>query len=131
MSEKSVAQRAAEVVERSQRALARGDVEGYVACFTPDAELRDPAVPPMKGHAEIRKGAQAIVQMFSKLELTELKLFPVGRSVAFIATLHFVTQNGKEATMQSIDVFELNEDFKIYKGQAYWDIEAFTKLLQG
>ena len=56
VSEKSVAQRAAEIVERSQRALARGDVEGYVACFTPDAELSDPGVPPMKGHAGIRQG---------------------------------------------------------------------------
>ena len=130
MSEKSVAQRAAEVVERSQRALVRGDVEGYVACFAPDAELRDPAVPPMKGHEEIRKGATAIVQLFARLELTDLKLFPVERSVALLATMHFVTRHGKEATMQSIDVFELNEDFKIYKGQAYWDVEKFSKLLQ-
>jgi ketosteroid isomerase-like protein len=131
VSEKSVAQRAAEVVERSQRALARGDVEGYVACFAPDAELSDPGVPPMKGHAGIRQGISALMQMFSKLELLELKLFPVERSVAFKATVRFVTRNGKELTMESIDVFDLNEDFLISRGKAYWDFDYFMKQMQG
>lgn len=131
MSEKSVARRAAEIVERSQRALARGDVEGYVACFTPDAELSDPGVPPMKGHAGIRQGVSTLLQMFTKVELLELKLFPVERSVAFKATVRFLTRNGKELTVESIDVFELNEDFLIYKGKAYWDFDSFMKQMQG
>lgn len=131
MSEKSVAQRAAEAVERSQRALAGGDVEGYVACFTPDAELSDPGVPPMKGHAGIRQGISTLIQMFSKMELLELKLFPVQRSVAFKVTVRFLTRDGKELTVESIDVFELNEDFLIYKGKAYWDFDSFMKQMQG
>jgi ketosteroid isomerase-like protein len=131
MSEKSVAQRAAETVEQSQRALERGDVEGYVACFAPDAVLSDPGAPPMTGHAGIRQGITALLQMFSKLELLELKLFPVERSVAAKATVRFVTPNGKELTMEAIDVFDLNEDFKIYKGKAYWDFDGFMKQMQG
>ncbi len=131
MNDKSVAQRAAEVVRRSQHALARGDIEEYMTYFAQDAVLEDPAVPPMVGHEGIRKGIVGFVEMFSKVDFDELKLFPVGRSVALKVTLRFTTRNGKDAVMESVDVFELNEDFKIYKGRAYWDTEPFMKLLQG
>jgi ketosteroid isomerase-like protein len=131
MSDMTVAQRTAEVAERSQRALAGGDVEGYLACFTEDAVLSDPAVPPMVGHEAIRRGIQALLGMFSKMELLELKLFPVEYSVAFKVTLRFVTANGHEATLESVDVFDVNKDFKIYKGRAYWDPAPLMKLLEG
>jgi steroid delta-isomerase len=131
MDDKSVSQRAAEVVKRSQYALARGDIEEYMTCFAPDAVLEDPAVPPMVGHAGIRQNIAGFVAMFSKVDFDELKLFPVGRSVALKVTVRFVTRNGKAGVMESVDVFELNEDFKIYKGKAYWDVEPFMKLLQG
>jgi ketosteroid isomerase-like protein len=130
MNDKSVARRAAEVVERSQHALVRGDIDEYLTCFAQDAVLHDPAVPPMVGLEGIRQGIASFAQMFSKAEFLELKLFPVGRTVALKATLRFVTRNGKEGTLESVDVFELNEDFKIYKGTAYWDAEPFMKLLQ-
>jgi glutathione S-transferase len=129
MSEKSQAQRAAEVVERSQRALVRGDAEGYVECFTKDATLFDPALPPMKGHEEIRKGVHTLHQMIKQPEILELTLLPVGRSVAFKVKLRFVTPKGQQITMDSIDVFELNEDFKIYQGRSWYDIEGLQKLL--
>ena len=116
---------------RSQHALGRGDIEEYMSCLTPDAVLEDPAAPPMAGHEAIRRGITGFTQMFSKVEFTELKAFPVGRSVALKVTLRFVTANGKEGTMESIDVFELTEDFKISKCKAYWDTEPFMKLLQG
>lgn len=131
MDDKDVARRAAEVVERSQRALVRKDVEAYVACFAEDAELTDPVAPPMKGHAEIRKGVQGLVQMLKETELLELKLFPVKRTVAFKATVRFVAHSGREATLESVDVFEVDEDFKIRKGTSYWDPEPLMKLLQG
>ncbi|HYH96865.1 nuclear transport factor 2 family protein [Hyalangium sp.] len=130
MDDKSVARRAAEVVERSQHTLARGDIDEYLTCFAQDAVVHDPAIPPMVGHAGLRQGIESFVQMFAKAEFLELKLFPVGRTVALKATLRFVTRNGKEGILESVDVFELNEDFKIYKGTAYWDPEPFMKLLQ-
>jgi steroid delta-isomerase len=130
MSDKSVAQRAAEVVERSQRALARGDVEVYLSCFAQNAVLHDPAAPPMSGHESIRQGIASFLRMFAKAEFVELKLFPVGRTVAIKTTVRFTTHNGKAGELESVDVFELNEDFKIYKGTAYWDPEPFMKLLQ-
>lgn len=130
MSEKSVAQRAAEVVERAERALERGDIEGYVSCFAEDAVLSDPGAPPMKGHAQIRQGIQQLLQLVRQPELLELKMFPVERSVAFKVTLRFMAPNGKQVTMEAIDVFELNEDFKIYKGKSYWDPEPLMKMLQ-
>jgi len=130
MSEQNVAQRAAAVVKKSQRALASGDVEGYVSCFTPDAFLSDPLAPSLVGHEAIRQGVQKLVGLFAKTELQELKLFPVGRTVAFLARVHFVTHHGREATLESVDVFELNEDFRIFKGNAYYDVAPMLKLLQ-
>ncbi|WP_224240620.1 nuclear transport factor 2 family protein [Hyalangium gracile] len=129
MDDKSVAQRAAEVVERSQRALARKELEEYLACFAEDAELFDPMAPPMKGHAQMRQGLQGLMQLMARVELLELKLFPVKRSVGFKVTIRFVTHTGREAVMESVEVFEVNEDFKISKATSYWDPEPLMKLL--
>ncbi|MFY0522718.1 hypothetical protein ACN28I_05780 [Archangium gephyra] len=54
----------------------------------------------------------------------------MGRTVAFLARVHFVTHHGREATLESVDVFELNEDFRIFKGNAYYDVAPMLKLLQ-
>ncbi len=126
-----VERRAIETVEAAQRSMERGDVEGFLSRFAENGEVHDPLAPPMVGHAGLQQWLQGLLEVCSKVEFLELKPFAFGRTVAVKVTLRLVGRNDRTATAEAIDVFELDESFRIRKMTAYWDPMPTMQALMG
>lgn len=97
-------------------------VEGMVACFAADCVSQDPVDGPvLQGHAELRQGLQALVALFSRLELTADFVAIVGREAAVQWSGRGVGRNGCEVAFAGIDLFEFNGDGQIQRLRGYWD----------
>lgn len=123
--------RAVETVENAQRAMERGDIPGFLAHFAEDGVVNDPLAPAVVGRAGLEQWLQGLLAVCSKVEMLELKPFASGRNVAVKVTLRLVGRNGRTATAEAIDVFELDESFRIRKMTAYWDPAPAMQALMG
>lgn len=112
------------VVSRYAECLARGDADGALALFTPDAIVRDPA------DAESISGRDALRALFAQAaeSVVEMELAgPVrvlkdGRQGA--APLRVVLASaGSRILLDSIDVFGFDESGRITSMTAYWGPE--------
>jgi steroid Delta-isomerase len=97
----------------------KGDLEGLVALFAPDASVEDPVGTPIKrGTEAIREFYTFSVTSGAKLELTG----PVrcaGDSAAF--PFHVKMAFGdQKSIIEVIDVFRFNEDGRIADMRAFW-----------
>ncbi|MBW2396405.1 MAG: nuclear transport factor 2 family protein [Deltaproteobacteria bacterium] len=100
-------------------ALATQDIGLIKTLFADDATLEDPI------GSERRSGIAAICGFYEaafQMEFTAVPTGPVGcadRYVAFAFTLGYL-DDGKKMEVDTIDIFEINDDGKVASMRAYW-----------
>lgn len=108
------------------------DVEAYVNGFAPDGEMHSPpGSPPIAGHEAIRQMAQRLFAPYQAIRATIERVIVSGNGAAVVYTASFTAHNGRTATVEGIDVFEIYDDGKIKVARYYWDPTPLRALLQG
>ena len=89
-------------------ALSSLDRERYLACFTADAELRDPfGGRPFDGVEGLNKWFTGLERTWSKFVIEPDSLFVGGNRVAVAWQTRAVAKSGKGATFSGINVYFL------------------------
>ena len=105
------------------------DVEAFVSVFATDAALYNISEnSPIIGHEAIRQATQQLLDPYSELDATINRIFTSDNGAAVFYTAHLITKNGRSATVEGIDVFEMNEDGKIQAIRYYIDVAAALAL---
>ena len=103
--------------------LSKGDADGIVALYAPDAVVEDPiGSPPKNGTEEIRAFYAAV----SGTTLTATRIGPVtvvGNEAAFLFRID-VPLGEETLSMASTDLMSFNDEGKVVKMTAYADGEA-------
>ena len=110
------------VVQRYFAAIRALNRDAWVALFSPNAELRDPAhAPPKRGHGELRDFFDLIAGLFSSIEIEPDEIYVCGDSTAVKWTWSGIGKNGASVGTHGIDVFEIGADGRIASVRGYWD----------
>src|SRR5688572_3111614 len=103
-------------------ALRAMDEREWVNTFAPDAVSYDPVgTAAIEGHEKLAEFFQTITAAFKEVGLTENHVFIAGDGAAVKWTGSGISKAGKKVHFEGIDVFEINENGKIQKLQAYWN----------
>jgi ketosteroid isomerase-like protein len=119
----------ADIVNASQDALVERDVERYVSFLAEDVVLNDPSMPRSTGRDAARKFAEGILGLCSEIAFVDRKVFVVGRSAAMRFALRCRTASGKEAVLEGVDIFEVNEAGLIQQCTSYYDPSPMAALM--
>ncbi|WP_433868983.1 nuclear transport factor 2 family protein [Saccharopolyspora sp. CA-218241] len=98
-----------------------GDVEAILELFEPDAVIEDPVgTGPVAGHAALRDYYRNIVDNYrSRVEPGEPRGSHEGTFVALPIVVS-ATIDGTTSSVNSVDVFEINDAHRITRMWAYW-----------
>ncbi|HZF55793.1 MAG TPA: nuclear transport factor 2 family protein [Polyangiaceae bacterium] len=121
----------ADIVNASQDALVERDVDRYLSFMAEDVVLNDPTMPPTTGRDGARRFVEGILGLCSELAFVDRKVFVSGRSAAMRFTLRCRTASGKEALLEGVDVFEVNEAGLIQQCASYYDPSPMAALMGG
>lgn len=105
--------------------LSRGDVEGRLALFAPDATFEDPVgAAPMVGHEALRAFwmAGAGVEVRTRLELIAV----AGDEAAYVFTAEVVGGPDDRVTIRTIETIEVDDNGLISRMRAYFDRNTMT-----
>ena len=95
--------------------------QAWIDTFAEDAVSYDPVgTPAMAGHQSLRKFFQTITSAFKEVGLMEDEIFIAGNGAAVKWSGRGISQRGRKAHFEGIDVFEINESGKIHTLHAYW-----------
>jgi steroid delta-isomerase len=98
------------------------DVERFVNAFAADAAMYNVAeISPITGYDAIRQAAQQMLTPYSELNATINRVFISGDGAAVFYTAYLTAKNGRTATVEGIDVFEINSEGKIQTIRYYVD----------
>ena len=104
------------------RAIREMDQQTWVNTFAEDAVSYDPVgAPPIVGHEKLAEFFQTITGAFKEVGLTEDEVFIAGNGAAVKWSGRGISQSGRKAHFEGIDVFEVNEAGKIQTLHAYWN----------
>lgn len=107
------------------------DVDAWLACFADDAVSYDPyGAPPIQGKDGLRAFFVSVTSAFTEIGFTEDFLAVTGNRAAIKFTARGVAANGKTATCEGIDVFEVNDGGTIQTMWGYWNPAAMMAQLQ-
>lgn len=107
-------------------------VKNMVACFAEDCVNYDPVEgPTLTGKTELSQFLQTVVNLFSRVELTEEFISVNGNEAAVKWTGRGMGNNGREVVFEGIDLFEVNAEGKIQSLRGYWNPMAVLMQLQG
>lgn len=96
--------------------------QAWIDTFAEDAVSYDPVgAPAMAGHQSLREFFQTITSAFKEVGLTEDEIFIAGNGAAVKWSGRGISQRGRKAHFEGIDVFEINESGKIQTLHAYWN----------
>jgi steroid delta-isomerase len=96
--------------------------QAWIDTFAEDAVSHDPVgAPAMAGHQSLREFFQTITSAFKEVGLTEDEIFIAGNGAAVKWSGRGISQRGRKAHFEGIDVFEINEAGKIQTLHAYWN----------
>ncbi|WP_324651371.1 nuclear transport factor 2 family protein [Georgenia sp. H159] len=112
----------AAVVAAYYTALRAGDVESWLAVFSPHAEVTNPAgTPPVSGPVALRELWEELTCPFRGLDVTEdlVRLTAAGAAVKW--TVRGVPWAGEPVSAEGIDVFETDGAGRIITLSSYWD----------
>ena len=123
----ATAEQMAAAVHGYVAAFDAGDPEAVMALFAPDATVEDPVGTPVKrGHDEIRAFYAASMQTGAKLVLDgPIRLAQDHAAFAFQVRL---TLEGKDVTVDVIDIFRFNNDGKVTEMKAYFGPSNMTGM---
>ena len=98
------------------------DQKAWVRTFAEDAVSHDPVdAPPIEGHQKLAEFFQTITAAFKEGDLKEVDVFVAGNGAAVKWSGRGISQRGRKAHFEGIDVFEVNESGKIQTLHAYWN----------
>lgn len=98
------------------------DVERFVSVFAADASLYNIGeISPVTGYDAIRQAAEQMLAPYSQLRATINRIFMSREGAAVFYTAHLTAKNGRTATVEGIDVFEINSEGKIQAIRYYID----------
>jgi steroid Delta-isomerase len=122
-----------QAVDRYFAAIADLDADAFVACFAPGATSHDPVgARPSEGEAGLRRFFGGITRTFRRMVLTPDDTFHAGGSVAVKWTGRGETHDGVAVEYSGIDVFEVDDEGRITRLDAYWDpTQLFSQLGSG
>lgn len=125
MSEEHPARRAGLL---SQRHVANGDREAWLALFADDAVVQDPVGPsPLDPTGKGHRGKQAIAAFWDgviakgRVSFDYPKSFAAGDECAFTGTVINAFPGGREFRAQGVFVYRVNEEGKLVSLRAYWE----------
>jgi steroid delta-isomerase len=120
MAEKTP-EHAIEMIERYATAATDSDVEGIVACFAEDAELRDPFDGPViTGRQAIREFFTVGVTMIVRLAVNGPVRITGDAASAAAPMLAEVDMQGTKLEMDTIDVFFFDDDGRFSAMHAFY-----------
>ena len=111
-----------QVVKDYFAAIRAMDEQAWINTFATDAISHDPVgAPPIVGHARLAEFFQTITSAFKEVGLTEEDVFVAGNGAAVKWSGRGISQRGRKAHFDGIDVFEINDAGKIQTVHAYWN----------
>ena len=111
-----------QVVKDYFAAIRAMDQQAWIKTFAEDAVSYDPVgAPPIVGHAKLAEFFQTITSAFKEVGLTEEDVFVAGDGAAAKWSGRGISQRGRKAHFEGIDVFEVNDAGKIQTLRAYWN----------
>jgi steroid Delta-isomerase len=120
-------------VDRYFGAIAALDEDAFVATFAADGVSYDPVgAEPSAGEEGLRRFFAGITGTFREMVLTPDDTFHAGGSVAVKWTGRGETHDGVAVEYSGIDVFEVDDEGRITRLDAYWDPkQLFSQLGSG
>ncbi|MDH2445134.1 nuclear transport factor 2 family protein [Amnibacterium sp. CER49] len=114
-------------------ALAALDARQIAAVFAEDGEIEDPVGTPVRrGREQIGEYfAQGLCQAAASVRIEVLAALPAGGSVAAHWRMVARGKSGHEATVEGIDVLQVDPDSLIARAEGYWDQQGFRRALSG
>lgn len=107
------------------------DPTAWLACFADDAVSHDPyGGRAIEGKDQLKAFFLSVATAFKKIEFTEDCVIVTGNRTAVKFTCRGVGSNGKPATCEGIDVFEVNDRGTIQTMWGYWDPAGLMAQLQ-
>jgi len=111
-------------------ALSTMDREKYLACFTSDAELRDPfGGKPFDGREGLKKWFAGLERTWSKFIIEADSLFVGGNRVAVGWHTQAISKSGNEAAFSGINVFSFDGGGLVQRLEGYWDFEGMLSQI--
>ncbi len=121
----------ADIINASQDALVERDVDRYLSFMAEDIVINDPSAPRTTGRDGARKFMEGLLGLCSEIAFVDRKVFVVGRSAAMRFALRCRTASGKEALIEGVDIFEVNEAGLIQRCTSYYDPSPMAALMGG
>ena len=119
-----------ETIEANFRALEARGREGWLATFSPDAEMCDPAdAEPRRGAAELGPVFDSICEAISDLTLVPEHVWIHGRRAAVKWSITARNRAGQPIGWEGIDVFEFAHDGRIKQLTAYYDSDQVARMV--
>lgn len=119
-----------ETIEANFRALEARDREGWLATFSPNAVMLDPAdAEPRRGAAELGAVFDSICEAISELTLVPEHVWIHGRRAAVKWSITAKNRAGHDIGWEGIDVFEFMQDGRIEQLTAYYDTEQVARMV--
>lgn len=109
-----------EIIDRLFSTVERKDVDGYLACFTEDAEYKAGNFPAVYGHNGIREFAGGIIPYFNQVEHKVKNRWQNGDTIISEMDLVYHRKDGKVVTVPCVDIVQV-ENGKVKSLRAYLD----------
>lgn len=127
-----VKERIQSIIENYVAANNTLDADAVAELFAPDARMeRVPGTPPIEGKEAIRQAYRQLLSALSRSDVTAINTFIFGNGAAFLYRGEFTAKSGKSASVDGIDVLEINEAGQIQMIRFYWDPAPLYAILQG
>ena len=106
------------------------DRRGYVACFTPDALVRDPyGGRELRGEAGLNKFFDGMLHTWERFTMSAGEAYASGDRLAVTWRTEATAKSGKTARFAGVNIFTL-EGEKISRLDGYWDFKAMVAQLR-
>lgn len=119
---------AAAAARSAMAAVTAGDREGWLACYAPDAVLRDPVGgSPLDPHAQGLRGREARELFWDlaigphRVEFDIAAVHPSGAEAAVVARVRTWLSNGAETAYNGVFVYTVDAAGAITELRGYWD----------
>ncbi|MEM1368528.1 MAG: nuclear transport factor 2 family protein [Cyanobacteria bacterium P01_H01_bin.15] len=113
------------------RHLSNFELEPWLACMTPDAEIYDPVgSPPLLPSQDGAKFMGFLTQIYAKFEITLGEIFVAGNAAAVQWEMTVTGRNGRSTKAQGIGTFTITEDGRFSRTASYWDDQALKAALR-
>jgi serine/threonine protein kinase len=116
-------------VRGSQAAFAALDIERYLAYFTPDAVSSEPMIPSIPGREALRPFIASMFAQLAALALEEMHLVAMGSVVSMKYRLRATGRNGREAVLDGVVLFEMNDDDQFTRVTSFYDPSVVAVLM--